>query len=299
MIAAGRESVNVQTLIFNLGVAAAAVGLTPLFKKLAIEDGATPTGVALFPVVIAAGVSVAFLATKQPSRMACVLGRPHRSSLMILGISATGMVAILVAFALVGTTATNRSLFQAAYPAATLILARFMLGERLAPPQYAGLALMIAGLFLMNGIGNGVSLDSGFWLLALTLPLIGFSDVYSKRLTENLAPLVIAVGRSFYGALFIGCMVPILGIPILPGFSVWAWLAAAGVAQALGVWAIAGALNIGKASMVAGFVAASPLVTVVLETWLLSLDLSGLQWFGMSLVIGAAVWLAHLQSDDI
>ena len=64
-----------------------------------------------------------------------------------------------------------------AYPAITLLLARLWLGESLRRIQYVAVAVLMAGLLLINGDMQTLWLGSGFWLLLATLPLIGFSDV--------------------------------------------------------------------------------------------------------------------------
>ena len=53
--------------------------------------------------------------------------------------------------------------------------------------------------------------------LLATLPLIGLTDVYSKRLTDQVPPLVLAAGRNFYGAVFIALVsIALLVMAILP-----------------------------------------------------------------------------------
>lgn len=91
---------------------------------------------------------------------------------------------LLVVQALTVTTATNRSLFQSAYPAATLLFAHVLPGGRLRIAQYAAVSLLMGGLLLINWdnddalrFGFGFGFGSGFWLLLATLPLIRLRDI--------------------------------------------------------------------------------------------------------------------------
>ena len=132
----------------------------------------------------------------------------------------------------------------------------------------------------------------GFWLLCATLPLIGLGDVLSKRLTRDLSPLALTVGRSVYGALFLVLFTPFLGLEGVGGPVEWFALAAAGLLQGVGVWTLYRAMQGGKASLVAALVAAAPLATLSAESAFLGLDLAPVQWIGLGIVLAAAGWLA-------
>ncbi len=287
-----------RSTLFSVGVTIAAFGLTPFLKKLAIVHGSSPWMAALVPVVFAALTTLLIAALQRRDVAACLFGRGQVGPLLVVGVTATGLVTLLVAYALTTTTATNRSLFQAAYPAATLLLAHGLLGERLRLLQYGGIAAMIGGLLLMNGSDGEVRFGEGFWLLCLTLPLIGFGDVYGKRLTQRLSPLLLSCGRSFYGALFILCSAPFLELGAWPGLANGLWLAAAGICQGLGIWTLYRALRGSKASLIASLVAAAPLVTAAAELAFMGLRLNAWQWLGVALVISMAAWLAHARDAD-
>lgn len=280
-------------LLINIGLTVAAFGLMPFCKKAAIEQGATPGEVAVVTLVVAAIVSLLILARQQPGSLRLLVKREHIFPLMLIGVLAGGMVTLLVAYALTITTATNRSLFQAAYPAATLVFAHVMLHERLSLAQYLSVAAIMLGLVLMNGLGGGVRFGLGFGLLALTMPLIGFSDVYGKRLTENLPPVLVAGGRNVYGALSVLLLAPWLFSVSVPALTGIAWLAAAGALQAIGVWTLYRAFESGRASLVASLIATAPLITVAAEVGLLDLVLDRWQWLGVAVVVLAAFELGR------
>ena len=287
-----------DSVAVNAGVSVAAFGASPLLKKVAVQGGVTPWTVALVAACGAALVSTLILARLQPQRLGRLFDREHLFALVAIGIAATGLVTLLAATALSTTTATNRSLFQAAYPAATLLFAHLLLGERLRAQQYVAVALLLAGLVVMNDSGGGFSFGQGFWLLAATLPLIGLTDVYSKRLAGKVPTLVLAAGRNLYGAAFIGAVALFvdLGSQLSAGQALS--LLVAGACQGIGVWTLFRAFERSKASLVSSLVAASPLVTLTLEVTVLQLSLTPFQWLGMVIVIGAAVWLAQSGGRD-
>ena len=280
-------------LLANVSLTVAAFGLMPFCKKAAIEAGSTPGEVAIVTLVVAACVSLLILMRQRPSSLGQLVRGRHVVPLMLIGVLAGGMVTLLVSYALTITTATNRSLFQAAYPAATLLFAYAMLRERLSPPQYLGIAAIMFGLLLMNGLGEGVNFGLGFGLLALTMPLIGFSDVYGKRLTDDIPPVLVASGRNFYGALFVLLLAPWLWTVGMPGLTGLIWLVAAGAAQAIGVWTFYRALDTGQVSLVASLTATAPLVTVLAEVGVLGLELGKWQWAGVLVVVLAAFELGR------
>jgi drug/metabolite transporter (DMT)-like permease len=281
-----------QTLAFNTAATVTAFGLAPLLKRMALVDGVGQWTVALFTAVFAGLVSVVALALHRPRALPSLLSPRYRYRLLLLGVVASGIVTLLVVQALTVTTATNRSLFQSAYPAATLVFAHLLLGERLRVGQYLAIVAMMVGLLFMNGSTDDLRIGTGFWLLLATLPLIGLSDVYGKRWSGELSPAVLAAGRNLYGALFVLGITPSLGISLPGELGNWLVLAAAGTLQGTGVWTLYRALEATKATLVATMVAASPLLTLIAEHLLLGVELDALQWSGFVVVLTAAIWLA-------
>jgi drug/metabolite transporter (DMT)-like permease len=282
-----------DSVAVNAGISIVGFGLAPLLKKIAIEGGVTPWMVSLVSACGAVIVSILILGRLSPQNIGQLFDRRHFMPLLIIGIVATGLVTLLAAIALSSTTATNRSLFLSAYPAATLLFAHLILGERLRPQQYVAIALLLVGLVGMNDSSAGLKFTQGFWLLLVTLPLIGLTDVYSKRLVSDIRPLVLATGRNLYGTLFIAVVALFveLGDQLSVGQAVA--LLVAGGCQGIAVWTLFRAFERSKASLVSSLVAASPFVTLSLEVTFLELRLTPVQWLGMFIVIASAIWLAQ------
>ncbi|MEJ2330978.1 MAG: DMT family transporter [Gammaproteobacteria bacterium] len=277
----------------NAAISIVGFGLAPLLKKVAIEGGVTPWMVSLVSACGAVIVSVLILARLSPRKFSQLFDRRHFMPLLIIGIVATGIVTLLAAISLSTTTATNRSLFLSAYPAATLLFAHLILGERLRAQEYIAIAMLLVGLIVMNDSGTGLKFTQGFWLLVVTLPLIGLTDVYSKRLVSDVSPLVLATGRNLYGTVFIAAVALFVELGDQLSFGQTVALLVAGGCQGIAVWTLFRAFERSKASLVSSLVAASPFVTLSLEVTFLELTLTPVQWLGMFIVIAAAIWLAQ------
>jgi drug/metabolite transporter (DMT)-like permease len=282
-----------DSVAVNAAISIVGFGLAPLLKKVAIEGGVTPWMVSLVSACGAVIVSVLILARLSPRKFSQLFDRRHFMPLLIIGIVATGIVTLLAAISLSTTTATNRSLFLSAYPAATLLFAHLILGERLRAQEYIAIAMLLVGLIVMNDSGTGLKFTQGFWLLVVTLPLIGLTDVYSKRLVSDVSPLVLATGRNLYGTVFIVVVALFVELGEQLSFGQGLALLVAGGCQGIAVWTLFRAFERSKASLVSSLVAASPFVTLSLEVTFLELTLTPVQWLGMFIVIAAAIWLAQ------
>ena len=285
------------SFVINVSVTVAAFGLAPFLKKSVLTNGTSPWMVALVSAIAAAIFGLLIAAREEPHVLRRLIAPRNVRALAPIGILATGIVTLLVALALTTTTATNRSLFQAAYPTATLLFAHLLLGERLRLTQYACIGLISLGLLLMNAGNGGVRFGPGFWLLLATLPLIGLSDVYGKRLTAQMPTTLIACGRNVYGALFVAAVALFLDLGPWPGLTDLALLITAGICQAVGIWTLYRAFELDKASLVSSLVATAPLVTASLEWFLLTLALGPLQWAAVVLVTAAAILLAQTAAN--
>lgn len=276
--------------LLNVMVAVGALGAMPFFKKAAIAGGLAPLSLA-----VAAGVAAALTAV--------VLTRPHGLlqppfprrlwAVAVIGVLASGVVILLNAFALSFTTATNRSLFQALYPAATALFAWLLLRERVRASDGLLIAAVTGGVVLMNAAGAGLTNNPGFWLLAATLPLVGFSDAYAKRTLGGVPPGPLATGRFAFGALFLLLAAPVAGDGLAgASAAAWGWGLLGGACAALGILAFYRAMGARPAGVVSALVATAPLLTAVLEAAFLHQRFTPLELAGGVLAVSAAALLA-------
>jgi len=245
----------------NAGFSVIGFGLAPFLKKVAIEGGVTPWMVSLVSACGAAMITLAILSRVRPQAFTRLFDRRYLLPLLGIGVVATGIVTLRAS-------------------------------------QYSAIVLLLLGLLVMNTPGGRIQLTQGFWLLLATLPLIGLTDVYSKRLTGTISPHLLAAGRNLYGALFIAGVALFVDLGNRLALDQALALLAAGGSQGIAVWMLFRAFERSKASLVSSLVAASPLVTLVLEVTLLDYSLTSLQWIGMLVVIAAAVWLAQTGERD-
>ncbi|MEJ2603864.1 MAG: EamA family transporter [Gammaproteobacteria bacterium] len=157
-------------LVADVGLAGFCLGFAPLARKAALTAGAQPLPLAVASTGTAAAFAIAILVAGGSGSLRKSLPRRTWWHVLAVGAMGSGAVVLLSVLAMTETTATNRSLFQSMYPVATAIAARLLLGERLRLVAYAIIAVMSAGLFLMNTGPGGIVIGRPFWLLAATLP---------------------------------------------------------------------------------------------------------------------------------
>jgi drug/metabolite transporter (DMT)-like permease len=217
-----------------------ALALSPLAMKMALSVGGSALPVALITTLFAAVLVCGWMLVRNKARRLPRMRWRQRWALLLVGALSAGLVPLFGILAMTATSASNRALFQSAYPAATALAARVVLGERLGPFSYALIALVCIGLVLMNvEPAAGLSmLHWPFWLLLATLPLIGLADVIAKKSLIDQPPEVVAAGRAVGGVLLLGLTLP-WALPELSATLVtaWPWLLLGGVC--MGIFAVA------------------------------------------------------------
>ncbi len=248
---------------------------------------------AVATTAVAAVVALSPLLAAGPGRTLAGHGRGTWRHVFLVGAMGSGAVVLLSVLAMTETTATNRSLFQSMYPVATAVAARFLLAERLSGVAWLIIAVMSAGLFLMNTGPGGIVIGWPFWALAATLPLIGLADVYAKRTLRDADPRFVAAGRLLFGTVVLLAVLPWTAPAQWSALTaVWWWVLGAGVAMAGGVLGLYRAMQTAGASVAAAFVGLAPVLTAAAEWLLLGTAFAPLQLAGLALVVGGAAALA-------
>jgi transporter family protein len=273
---------------------AAGLGLAPLAKKAALTAGAAPLPLALATVAVAACITGAAVLLREGTRGLRSVPRSAWRHVALVGVLASGAVALLGILAMTGTSATNRGLFQSMYPVATAIAARWLLGERLDRVAYGIIGAMALGLLIMNSEGGGLKLGLPFWLLFATLPLVGLSDVYARRTLEGADPGFVTAGRLVAGSLALALALPWMSAGAWSEMaSAWPWVVAAGVATACGLLGLYRAMQSAGASLAAAFAGTAPVITALGEWLVLDARFSLPQLAGIALVVAGAALLAY------
>ena len=174
-----------------------------------IVSASLPPATAAFARYVLA--SLALLAVLQFTQGLAVLRRvTARQLLGTLGLGATGILIYNLLFfsALAVLPAGRTSLIVALNPVVTLLLAAALLGDRLAPQRWAGIALALLGVWvvvthgelglLLQSLGRGELSMLGAVLAWAVYTLLG------RRVLRDLSPLVATLLASLWGTLFLG-----------------------------------------------------------------------------------------------
>jgi len=126
--------------------AVAALGFGGFYVGMdAAADSTDPLGALLVARITAAGVLVAVLALARPRLQGTAYDLPALAMIGLLDVAANACFALGTETGLLSVVAVLASL----YPVATVVLARGLLGERLAAVQMAGVAVALAGVALI------------------------------------------------------------------------------------------------------------------------------------------------------
>jgi drug/metabolite transporter (DMT)-like permease len=263
---------------------------------MALSGDASALLVAFSSAVVTAIVVVGWLSVTGGIKPLSGLSKRQMLPLLINGALGSGFVSLFGILAMTETSASNRALFQSAYPAATALAARLLLGERLDWRSYVLIGTVCSGLLLMNlRASGGISLAGWpFWLLLATLPMIGLADVIAKRALSDQVPEVVAAGRAIGGCLVLALALPWL-VSDLDGSlaRIWPWLVLSGVCMAAFTVSLYHVFDRTFATVAASLIALAPLLTLVAEMGFLGLSLTIVQWFGFALVLVSVVLLAR------
>lgn len=289
------ERENFRFLVVMAG-AVVCLGLVPVFEKLAVDSGA-----GLFTLVVAINVVTVICLAAPAWRQ-----RPQRlthgwRSLLLIGAIASGVVVLLNLWALETTTASHRSVFQAMYPAATTVFAFWLLGERLPLRGYLVIAAMMAGIIIMSGQGLRLEFVFGDLLLLLTLPMMGLCDAWARRSLTSLSAEWVAFGRFFFGTLTLLALCLISGNQLdWPQQEAWLWILLSGVSIGLGIILLYRGMALKGASIAAGLIGLSPVITLLLEWLFLGGRFTVVELFGMLVVMMGGILLGrrYFQETD-
>ncbi len=281
-------------------LAVGSLGAVPLAKKLALDAGGTPVAVALSTAGVAALLVLAWVLVRGHGRRLLELDRSSALAVLAVGALGSGAVPLMGLLAMTATSASNRALFQSAYPVATAVAAWLVLGERPSWVTRGLIVLVCAGLALMNveagaeDQSEGMGLGWPFWLLLGTLPLIGLADVIAKKALDDRRPETVAAGRVVGGVAVLLLALPWLDAGLLDTVRQAApAIAVAGFGMAVFAIALYQVFDRTRASIAASLIALAPVLTLAGEAWLLGISLSALQWCGFFVVLAGVLGLAR------
>jgi transporter family protein len=184
------------------------------------------------------------------------------------------------------------------YPLVTIVVARFLLKERLNRIQVLGIALALAAVYLFSaqqgapGLSGWHDLFSSWMLYALlTLVLFGMSCITQKLATRCISDELCTIFFTI-GFVPLAIVIWVAGSPLW-NLSIKDWVLgiAVGLLMATATLALFAAFRRGEASVVTPLVALYPLVTVILAVVFLNehLDAIKIAAIAIALIAGMAL----------
>jgi len=184
------------------------------------------------------------------------------------------------------------------YPLVTLVLARFLLKERLNRVQGLGIALALVAIYLFSAQQSSRGFSGWQDLLApwmgyalLTLLLFGMSCITQKFTTRYISDELSTIFFTV-GFIPLALVIWVVGSPPWNlSARDWAVGIAVGLLMAIGTLALFAALRRGKASIVTPLTALYPLITVILAVVFLNehLDLTKIAAIAVALIAAMAL----------
>lgn len=284
----------------NLGAAVAAVlfGASVVAVRVAVRD-VPPVSLAVLRFGIGGLVLLAAAIVVRPGALR--LDREIVPRFALLALVFYALFPLSFNVGLQFTEASRGALMLATMPVWSAVIARKAVGERLLPPQIAGVVLSVAGIavaFADRGLfvpadGRAILGDALLLLTAFWGALYG---VLSKRALARYSPFTVTTFPMLIGTAYMLPLALVEGLPSavagLGGTTLWLVLFVAVPGGAVGFFLWTAALSRLTPTQVAVYVNINPLVATSLAALLLEERLSVLFFLGFAAVI-AGVLLAN------
>jgi len=176
-------------------------GWSFLFIKVVLE-GAPPTFLAWGRIALGLAVLVVFLrgSGQRPPE------RRYWGHLLVLGLTMSVLPFMLIAWGEQHIASALAAVVNACTPLFAAAFAAWLLGERLRPPQLAGLVVGFVGVGVVAGVGGGDLAGSslaGVLAVVLASAGYGFGFAYAHRFTEGLSALQLSLGQLAAGTVLL------------------------------------------------------------------------------------------------
>lgn len=219
-------------------------------------------------------------------------------TIALMGASGVFLYYLAYNFALVHTSATQAAIIQSFIPIVTALLAFFFLREALSTVRIIGIAVSIAGIFLILAAGEtGADAPNplaGNLLVLASVVIWSAYTIFAKRLA-HLDQTVVTAGATLFGTILLAPAaifeIAVVGLPRISLFG-WASIVYLGAfSSAAGMLLYNRSLQHLSASQTANFLNLMPLVAVLTAVLFLGESVSLWQFAGGALVLGG-VWIS-------
>ncbi|MCP4154838.1 MAG: DMT family transporter [bacterium] len=217
---------------------------------------------------------------------------------IVLGVMFSGIGILLKLWGLSLTTATNAAFLMSLSSIAAAIFAFVFLKEKAHKSFYVIALMMIAGVYLVTTGGKQLLPRVGDLIIIVLAFLIGFMQVYGKRVLQTLSVLEISFGRSFIGSFFLGMMVLVFapaGFATIPSFPVLLLVLANGVTFSTSIMFFYKALQAEGASNAGMFALLVPVLTAGLGYLFLAEVLNLYQVIGGVIILTGSYLISRVK----
>jgi drug/metabolite transporter (DMT)-like permease len=187
-------------------------GWSFLFIKVILED-APPTFLAWGRIAL--GLAVLVVAMRR--RGESMPERRYWGHLLVLGLAMSVLPFMLIGWGEEHISSALASVLNACTPLFAAGFAAGLLGERLRPPQLAGVAIGFLGVAAVAGVGGGDLAGSsllGSLAVVLASAGYGFGFAYANRFTTGLSALQLSFGQLLAGTVILA---PVAVIDVAAG----------------------------------------------------------------------------------
>ena len=217
---------------------------------------------------------------------------------IVLGICFSGMGILLKLWGLSLTTATNAAFIMSLSSVAAVLFAFVLLKEKAVKRFYAIVLMMMIGVYLVTTGGEQLLPQIGDLIILGVAFLIGFMQVYGKRVLETLSVLETAFGRSMVGMIFLGLLIPILapnGFGTIPNIPVLLLVLSNGIVFSSSIILFYKALQAEGASNAGMFALLVPVLTAVLGYLFLEEILNVYQVIGGLIILAGSFLISRIK----
>lgn len=224
--------------------------------------------------------------------------KTNSRNFIVLGVFFSGFGILIKLWGLSNTTATNASFIMSLSSLTAALFAFLWLKEKAPSRFYWVVLVMIGGVYLVTTKGIHLLPQKGDLIIVILVFLIGFMQVYGKRVLRNLSVLETAFGRSFYGMVFLGLLIPFFapdGFSTIPGPGVLLLVLANGITFSGSIIFFYKALQLEGASNSGVFALLVPVITAVFGRILLGETLNIVQIIGGVIIISGSFFISRMR----
>lgn len=217
---------------------------------------------------------------------------------VVLGVGFSGIGILLKLWGISLTTATNAAFLMSLSSIAVVLFAFWLLKEKAPNRFYAITLMMIGGVYLFTTGGKQLLPKLGDIIIFVLAFLIGFMQVYGKKVLKTISVLETSFGRSLVGMIFLGLLIPVFaprGFSTIHTFPVLLLVMANGITFSSSVMLFYKALQTEGASNTGMFSLLVPVFTAVLGYPLLGEVLNVYQFIGGLIVLGGSFFISRFK----